>query len=163
MLSTLKNPDVSSIRLFFSPFFWSLFSCQAYRKAHRMKLLSNGGFEEWTLQTRKNKHSQNQAFSFVTFWLWRPSSYLSKSFSCFFLDPAYVTQEHLRLGMGGQRGVLAHRSFLQDIETMTEYWSWAADGRGDKAVFVVHLAMARASLSLLQIRGNLAPVGSWGG
>lgn len=49
--------------LFFSFLSVSVFLPGLQESTHRMKLLSNGSLEEQTLQTRKNKQSQNQAFS----------------------------------------------------------------------------------------------------
>lgn len=111
MLSTYKNPDVSSVTTlnFFSFLLVSVFLPGLQESAHRMKPLSNGSFEEQTLQTRKNKHSQNQAFSsFVICWAAAAETQArtwGKSFSCFFRGSAYVTRGLLRLGKGGREGV----------------------------------------------------------
>lgn len=158
---------------FFFPFLLvSVFLPGLQESTHRMKLLSNGSFEKQTLQTRKNKHSQNQAFSFFVICLAAAAETQAhtwgKSFSCFFQGPAYVTQGLLRLGRGGGRRGHKRVSHLADPSCKMSKWWLLIDpepacGGGDKVVFVVHLAVAWASLSLLQIGGDTASVGSQGG
>lgn len=145
----------------------SVFLPGPQESTHRMKPLSNGSFEVQTLQTRKNKHSQNQVFSSFVVCSAAAETQAhtwGKSFSCFFQGHAYVTWGLLRLGKRGHEGV----SHLADPSCETSKWWLPIDpepacGGGDKVVFVVHLTLAGASLSLLQIGGNMTCVGSRGG
>lgn len=167
MLSTYKNPDVSSIRIFF-PFLWSLFSCQAHRKA----------LTEWNrspmvalrskLYKQEKTNSQNQAFS--SFLICSAAAAETqaytwgKRFSCFSQGPACVTWGLLRVGKGGHEG----GSHLADPSCKMSGWWLLIDPEpacagGDKVVFVAHLPVARASLSLLQTGGDTASEGAGGG
>lgn len=158
----------SGFLIFFSFLLVSVFLPGLQESTHRMKPLSNGSFEEQTLQIRKNKHSQNQALSsFVVCSAAAAETQArtwDKSFSCLFQGPTYATREFIRLGKAGHEGV----SHLADPScTMFKWWLLIdpepACGGGDKAVFVEHLTVARASLSLMQTGGNTASAGSQGG
>lgn len=169
MLSTYKNPDVSSIRVrvffLFSFLLVSVFLPDPQESTHRMKPLSNGSFEVQTLQTRKNKHSQNQAFSSFVICSAAAETQAhtwGKSFSCFFQGHAYVTWGLLRLGRRGQEGV-SHRT--DPSCEVLEWWlpidPERACGR-EITPCLLDISHCPGHPYLLQIRGNRTRVGRLG-
>lgn len=109
----------------------SVFLPGPQESTHRMKPLSNGSFEVQTLQTRKNKHSQNRAFSSFVISSAAAETQArtwGKSFSCFFQGHAYVTSKAGEEGARG--GVSSHRSFLQGTEVVFAHWSRGGVWRG---------------------------------
>lgn len=171
MLNTYKNPDVSSIRVgfwfFFFPFFWSLFSCQAYRKAHtEWNFSPMAALRSKLYKQEKTNTVQIKCFPPLSFVRLLPRPRLVPGVRDFPVssEAPLMTQGLLRLGKGGPEGV----PHLTDPSCKTSKWWLLIDpepacGGGDKAMFVAHLTVAGASLSLLQIRGSAASVGSRGG
>lgn len=178
MFNTYKNPDVSSIPIqgwvldlvlfFFFPLSFGLcFPARPTGKAHT----------EWTFspmvalrselyKQEKTNTVQIKCFPPLSFVWLLPRPRLVPGVRDFPVssEAPLMTQGVQRLGKGGPEGV----PHLADPSCKTSKWWLLIDpepacGGGDKAAFVVHLPVAGASLSLLQIGGNAASVGSRGG
>lgn len=143
--------------LIFFPFFWSLFSCQAYRKAPTewnrspTVALRSKLYKQEKTNTVKIKHFP--PLLFVGLLLPRPRLVPGvRVFPVSSEAPLMWPGDFWGWERGGVRGCL----ISQILPARCLKW-WPlidpepACGGGDKVVFVVHLCAARASLSLLQI------------